>query len=62
MIEFNIQNCNNINSGTFVLKKNHLNIRYAMNGTGKSTIAEAINCVSTNTDVYNKKDISDLTP
>ncbi|MFC2062666.1 AAA family ATPase [Chloroflexota bacterium] len=62
MIEFNIQNCNNINSGTFVLKKNHLNIRYAMNGTGKSTIAEAINCISTNTDIYNKKDISDLTP
>jgi hypothetical protein len=42
MIKAEIKNCNNIDKCSFVLKKNHLNIRYAMNGTGKSTIANAI--------------------
>jgi len=62
MIKFEILNCNNINSATIKLKKNHLNIRYAMNGTGKSTIAQAINCIATNKDNYNTNNISDLKP
>jgi len=42
MIKVEVKNCNNINSANIQLRKNHLNIRYAMNGTGKSTIALAI--------------------
>ena len=42
MIKAEINNCNNITSATISLRKNHLNIRYAMNGAGKSTIALAI--------------------
>ena len=37
-----ILNCNNIDSAKLNLEKNKLNIKYAMNGTGKSTIARAI--------------------
>jgi energy-coupling factor transporter ATP-binding protein EcfA2 len=37
-----IFNCNNIDSAKIDLEKNKLNIKYAMNGTGKSTIARAI--------------------
>ena len=35
-------NCNNIDSAKIGLEKQRLNIKYAMNGTGKSTIARAI--------------------
>ncbi|CAK7023749.1 MAG: hypothetical protein EUB_02245 [Eubacterium sp.] len=38
----NIVNCNNIAHGTVSIEENHLNIKYAINGTGKSTIARAI--------------------
>lgn len=37
-----IRNCNNIDSGVIGLERNRLNIKYALNGTGKSTIARAI--------------------
>jgi ABC-type Mn2+/Zn2+ transport system ATPase subunit len=37
-----IKNCNNIDDGTLLLKENKLNIKYAINGTGKSTISKAI--------------------
>jgi energy-coupling factor transporter ATP-binding protein EcfA2 len=37
-----IKNCNNIDSGKTSLVKNKLNIKFAPNGTGKSTIARAI--------------------
>jgi wobble nucleotide-excising tRNase len=37
-----IKNCNNIDSGEITLEENKLNIKYAMNGAGKSTIARAI--------------------
>lgn len=35
-------NCNNIDSGSIEVEENRLNIKYAMNGTGKSTIAKAM--------------------
>ena len=54
MIKAEIKNCNNIISTDIHLKKNHLNIRYAMNGTGKSTIATAIELQS------KQEDLSDL--
>lgn len=37
-----IKSCNNIDAGEITLQENKLNIRYAMNGAGKSTIARAI--------------------
>lgn len=36
-----IRNCNNIEDGEFTIAKGRLNIKYAINGTGKSTIAKA---------------------
>lgn len=44
METFNVQikNCNNILEGNIKLLKNYLNIKFAANGTGKSTIAKAI--------------------
>lgn len=41
-----IQNCNNILSGTVSLVEGALNIKYAINGTGKSTIAKAIHAAT----------------
>lgn len=37
-----IKNCNNIDSANITLDENRLNIKFAPNGTGKSTIAKAI--------------------
>lgn len=37
-----IKNCNNIDEATICVEEEKLNIKYAMNGTGKSTIARAI--------------------
>lgn len=41
-MKITITNCNNIDSGEIEIQENKLNIRYAINGTGKSTIAHAI--------------------
>jgi energy-coupling factor transporter ATP-binding protein EcfA2 len=37
-----IVNCNNVDTGAINLQEGRLNIKYAINGTGKSTIAKAI--------------------
>ena len=37
-----IRNCNSIDAGQICIDKHRLNIKYAMNGAGKSTIARAI--------------------
>lgn len=37
-----ISNCNNIDNGSISLVEGRLNIKYAINGTGKSTLAKAI--------------------
>lgn len=37
-----IKNCNNIDSGSIEITKNKLNIKFGINGTGKSTITRAI--------------------
>ncbi|MDU2065115.1 MAG: AAA family ATPase [Sporomusaceae bacterium] len=37
-----IRNCNNIDNGTFSIENGRLNIKYAINGTGKSTLAKAL--------------------
>lgn len=41
-MNFKIRNCNNIDSADINIEENMLNIKYAMNGTGKSTIGKAI--------------------
>lgn len=52
-----IKNCNNIDTGSVTIDENILNIKYAMNGTGKSTIARAIEL-----QVKGDGSIKDLTP
>lgn len=41
-MEVKINNCNNIEKAKINIKENMLNIKYAMNGTGKSTIGKAL--------------------
>lgn len=41
-MKFEINNCNNIDNGEVNLKASKLNIRFGINGTGKSTITKAI--------------------
>lgn len=49
-----IQNCNNITSGSIEIQENCLNILFGRNGTGKSTIAQAIEISSNPNPLYNK--------
>lgn len=46
-MEITIKNCNNIDEGTIIIEPGCLNIKYANNGTGKSTIAKAIRAFAT---------------
>jgi energy-coupling factor transporter ATP-binding protein EcfA2 len=41
-MQIHIENCNNIDSGVIEMRASALNIKYAINGTGKSTLARAI--------------------
>ena len=41
-MEIIIKNCNNIDSGKIEISNNKLNIKFGINGTGKSTITKAI--------------------
>lgn len=41
-MKITVMNCNNIDSGEIWIHENYLNIKYAINGTGKSTISKAI--------------------
>lgn len=52
-----IKNCNNIKMADISLAQNNLNIKYAANGTGKSTIAKAIQMT-----VMSDGDLKSLTP
>lgn len=47
-MKVNIKNCNNIDRGEFDIDENRLNIKYAINGTGKSTISKAIDAFVNN--------------
>ena len=42
MFDIYIHNCNNIDYGKISIVENTINVKYAINGTGKSTIANAI--------------------
>lgn len=52
-----IKNCNNIDLANIVLAEDKLNIKFAPNGTGKSTIAKAISFGTTE-----GKDLNELMP
>ncbi|MBA6419610.1 AAA family ATPase [Pseudomonas sp. 5Ae-yellow] len=56
-----IQNCNNIDYGEIEIKEKTLNIKYAINGTGKSTIAKAI-VASVNDAKKNSNELAKLKP
>lgn len=55
-MEITIRNCKNIDSSTINIQPEKLNIKYAINGTGKSTIAQVIDYIA------NNKDLSDFIP
>lgn len=48
MHEIKLENCNNIVQGKISIKENKLNIKYGINGTGKTTISRAIQYSRTN--------------
>lgn len=51
-MEIKIKNCNNIDEATIQIESGRLNIKYGINGTGKSTISKAIElAVSENGDI-----------
>lgn len=41
-MDISLKNCNNIDSASIKIEENKLNIKYAINGTGKSTIVKAL--------------------
>lgn len=55
-IKITIENCNNISHGELTLEENKLNIKYGMNGTGKSSLSTAISLISQG------KDLTELKP
>ncbi|MFZ1746162.1 MAG: AAA family ATPase [Nitrospirales bacterium] len=60
-MEIDILNCNNIEQGTIEIRENSLNIKYAINGTGKSSVSKAIE-FSVSDRLGKKTQISALTP
>lgn len=45
-MDIEISNCNNISHGQLSIEKDVLNIKYGMNGTGKSTVSTALELIS----------------
>ncbi len=63
MIEIKLEHCNNISECEMFLKKDTLNIFYAMNGTGKSTIGKALELLSKGENLDSLKPFNgDVTP
>lgn len=50
IVTVNVVNCNNITHGAVAIEDNRLNIKYAINGTGKSTVAKAIEYAASHDD------------
>ncbi len=57
-MEIHISNCNNISNGIVSVREGVLNLKYAINGTGKSTIAKAIGSSAKHDDTA----LKELTP
>ena len=60
-MEVEIRNCNNIDYGVVKIAEGVLNIKYAINGTGKSTISKSIQR-SISSRLNGTNDLSELTP
>ena len=61
-MDVTIKNCNNIKKGNICIEKNKLNIKYGINGTGKSTMNQGTaGCLNQGTDFLfiemNKKSV-----
>ena len=52
-----IRNCNNIDSAEIAVTAGRLNIKYAINGTGKSTVAHAIELAANGKDLQDRKSV-----
>lgn len=50
IVTVNVVNCNNITHGAVAIEDNRLNIKYAINGTGKSTVAKVIEYAASHDD------------
>jgi energy-coupling factor transporter ATP-binding protein EcfA2 len=48
-MDIEIMNCNNIETGRITINEKCLNIKYAINGTGKTTIARALEFIKSDT-------------
>lgn len=55
MYKIEIKNCNSIKNGKIEIGKNKLNIKYGINGTGKSTIAKALQMSSDDSELQSLK-------
>ena len=63
MIKIKLENCNNISKCDISLKKDSLNIYYAMNGAGKSTIGKALELLAKSETLDSLKPFNgDVTP
>lgn len=60
-MEIEISNCNNIENGVVTIAEGALNIKYAINGTGKSTVSKSIQ-KSVSSRLNGTNDLMDLTP
>ena len=60
-MEIEIQNCNNIDCGKITIAEGLLNIKYAINGTGKSTISKSIQ-KSVSSRLLNTNELMELKP
>ena len=60
-MKIDILNCNNIDQGAFEIRENCLNIKYAINGTGKSSLAKAV-FYSVSDRLEKKSQLLELTP
>ncbi|MGN8626908.1 hypothetical protein [Bulleidia sp. HCP3S3_G12] len=55
IIKVVLENCNNISKGELCFEENKLNIKYGINGTGKSTISNAISLSAENNPLLDLK-------
>ncbi len=60
-MKIDIQNCNNIDQGFVDIREGCLNIKYAINGTGKSSVAKAVS-FSVSDRLEKKPRLPELTP
>jgi len=60
-MKISFSNCNNIESGSIEIIDSRLNIKYGINGTGKSTVARAIE-LYLDGNAKGKQDLSELSP